>query len=167
MIRMKPITRELLENFPLEKMVYAEYGEIGAMGAEGKVFCYIIENNELVQYFANVDELDEDLFFEVVELINKHSDTTYYYYIVMNKKVPQLDESIHFYGIYGSLGNHVMFNRHLPVSFTDTGYFIEIDNKRFEFNSCMDYIYKVVKPQIIAVYDYLKKNVLEWSLKVL
>ncbi len=158
-MKRKLITRELLANFPLEKMVYAEYGELGAMGAQGKAYCYVIENDELVQYYTDVNEHDEDLFFEFVELINKHTDTTYYYYIAMNKNVPQLENHIYFYGIYGSLGNHVMFNRHLPISFTDNGYFIEIDNKRFEFNSCMYYIYNVVKPQIIKVFEFLGNGV--------
>ncbi len=159
-MKKKPITRELLENFPLDKLVYAEYGELGAMGAQGKLYCYVIENDELVQYYTNVNDLDEDLFFEVVELINKHTDTTYYYYIAMNKIVPQLDESIHFFGIYGSLGNHALFNRYIPVSFNDLSYFIEIDNKKFEFKSCFDYIAHIVKPQITKIYAHLKT--MEW-----
>lgn len=52
---MKPITRELLENLPLEKIVYAEYGELGAMGAQGKVYCYVVENEEL-DYFSFFEE---------------------------------------------------------------------------------------------------------------
>ena len=156
---MKPITRELLANFPLEKMVYAEYGELGAMGAEGQVYCYIIENNELVQYYTNIREHEDFLFYTFYGLIEKITDVNYYYCIISTRwKVPELDDSTLFFGIYGKLGNHTLFNRHIPVSFTDTGYFIEIDNKRFEFDSCIDYIYDTAKPQIIAVYDYLKKN---------
>jgi hypothetical protein len=160
-MKKKPITRELLANFPLEKMVYAEYGELGAMGAEGQVYCYIIENNELVQYYTNIREHEDFLFYTFLDLIEKHTDTTYYYYLASKRRVPEMDESIHFFGIYGSLGNHALFNRYKPVSFNDLNYFIEIDNKRFEFDSCIDYIYDTAKPQIITVYDYLKKNGLD------
>jgi hypothetical protein len=153
---MKPVTRELLANFPLEKMVYAEYGELGAMGAEGQVYCYIIENNELVQYYTNIKEHEDILYYTFYSLIEKITDTTYYYYLASKRRVPELDESIMFFGIYGSLGNHALFNRYIPVSFNDLSYFIEIDNKRFEFKSCFDYIAHVVKPQITKVYEHLK-----------
>jgi hypothetical protein len=137
-------------------MVYAEYGELGAMGAEGQVYCYIIENNELVQYYTNIREHEDFLFYTFYSLIEKITDTTYYYYLASKRRVPELDESIMFFGIYGSLGNHALFNRYIPVSFNDLSYFIEIDNKRFEFKSCFDYIAHVVKPQITKVYEHLK-----------
>lgn len=70
----KLITRELLANFPLQKMVYAEYGELGAMGAEGQVYCYVIENNELVQYYTNIKEHEDILYYTFYGLIEKITD---------------------------------------------------------------------------------------------
>ena len=164
-MKTKLITREILANFPLEKMVYAEYGELGAMGAQGQVYCYIIENDELVQYYTNIREHEDILFFTFLDLIEKHTDTTYYDYLASKRKVPELDESIYFFGIYGSLGNHALFNRYIPVSVDDLSYYIEIDNKRFVFNSCFDYIAHIVKPQITKVYAHLKS--MEWVNRML
>ncbi len=85
---MKPITSETLTNFPFENLVYAEYGELGGMGLNGQINCYVIENNELVRYHFDFDENNEDVFCDFIEVIQPLTDSTFYYYIAMKKKCP-------------------------------------------------------------------------------
>jgi len=153
---MKPITSETLTNFPFENLVYAEYGELGGMGLNGQINCYVIENNELVRYQFDIDENNEDVFCDFIEAIQPLTDTTFYYYIAMKKVVPQIEKSILFYGIYGGMGTHTFFNRNFRVEVKDGHFQINIAQKTFDFKPSNPMIFNIVKPCILKIYAYLE-----------
>ena len=153
---MKPITSETLTNFPFENLVYAEYGELGAMGPNGQINCYVIENNELVQYHFDIDENNEEVFYTLIEAIQPLADTTFYYYIAMKKNVPQIEKSILFYGIYGGMGTHTFFNRNFRIDVSDGHFQITIAQKTFDFAPCNSMIFDIVKPCLLTIYEFLE-----------
>ncbi len=139
-------------------MVYAEFCEFDGMGAQSRVYCYVIENDELVQYYTDIKEYEDILYDTFYESNEKLSDTSYFYSIAFNRVVPKLDHSTLFFGIFYGMKHQILFSRYISLSFTYTGYFIEINSKKFEFNSIDCDIYNFVKPKIITVYEYLVKN---------
>jgi len=81
------ITAANLGSIDFDRIVYYENSPMGAMGNEGGILIYVLENEDsLVTYETNVS-LDKQIYEAVLKL---------------------LDEKInHFIGLYGGMGNYV------------------------------------------------------------
>jgi len=94
------ITPDNIDSIDFNKVIYCEHSPKGAMGNEGGILLYVLQNEDkLATYETNID-------------LDKQS-----YEAVVNK----IDQNIHlFIGLYGGMGNYVYVNKDAPF---------EIDNK--------------------------------------
>ncbi len=87
------ITTENLNSIDLEKVIYCEISPLGAMGNEGGVIIYMLENEDsLITYETNVS-IDQESYNATVEKIEKNSKLFDHYsggfgnYVFMKKNI--------------------------------------------------------------------------------
>lgn len=87
------ITTENLNSIDLEKVIYCEISPLGAMGNEGGIIIYVLENGDnLITYETNVC-LDQKSYYATVEKIEKNSKLFVHYsggfgnYVIIKKNI--------------------------------------------------------------------------------
>jgi len=115
------LTKDLLNIFSVEEIIYAEIAETGAMGNAGGIRIFIIKEEKLVTYISSYHS-DKYIYFAVADLLGCH-------YIRNNKNNNIRVDKIIFDYYPGGMGNHVYVNKNITLKI-EQGYFIFNKNKK-------------------------------------
>jgi hypothetical protein len=115
---MVALTKEILDTLPIEKIIYAEFAPLGAMGNEGGVMLYIIKDDKLICYEANIYK-DKNLYNDAVSVLEKNSISSRF------NMIKSKNGTFKFYG--GGMGNNVFINKDASLKIGN-GYFIYVQN---------------------------------------
>ena len=115
-----------IEKILITDIIYAEIAEGGAMGNDGGLMFYLIENEQLICYEANLFS-NEDVYLEASELLLKHQNS------LNNDEIKNLEIIFDYY--YGGFGNHVFINKNITLIKKDD-YFIYQSGKNNYPISC-------------------------------
>jgi hypothetical protein len=100
------LTKEILDTLPIEKIIYAEFAPLGTMGNEGGVMLYIIKDEKLIRYEANIYK-DENLYNDAVAVLEKNSISS------RPNKIKNKNGIFKFYG--DEIGNNVFINKDISL----------------------------------------------------
>ncbi len=139
-----PITRKLsksiLDNIEIDKIIYAEVTPPGAMGNSGGIIFYIRrENNtEMFCFETNIYD-DEEIYLLAEKVLFKHLD---------RENNISGKEQLYFDFYYGGMGNNVFINKKINLSIQDNYFVYRIDDLEYQIFSSVQGVFNSVVNQM-------------------
>ena len=136
----KTLSKSVLENIEIDKIIYAEVTPPGAIGNAGGIILYIpqIGTNELIRYETNIYN-DEATYLLAEEKLFRHLDRD-------NSNNEKLDLFFDFY--YGGMGNNVFINKKVTLTIQDNFFIHKQDNLEFQIFSSVKGVFDSVVNQM-------------------
>jgi len=120
------LSEEMLDVISACDIIYAEYAEGGAMGYAGQIMFYIIEDEKLVCYKANLFQ-NENLYRQAKELLRKHQNCS--------TGLSQKSNEAFFNYYYGGVGNHVFIKKTISLKEVDEHFVYNRNYKEYHIYS--------------------------------
>lgn len=135
-----PITRKLsksiLDNIEIDKIIYAEVTPPGAMGNSGGIIIFIRQdNNTEMHCFETSIYDDEETYLLAEELLFKHLD---------RENNVGGKEKLYFDFYYGGMGNNVFINKKINLSVQDNYFVYHVDDLEYQIFSSVQGVFNSV-----------------------
>jgi hypothetical protein len=132
----KKLSKSILDNIEIDRIIYAEVTPPGAMGNSGGIIIYIREDNntEMVCFETSIYD-DEETYLLAEEVLFKHLDRENN---VSGKKKLCFD----FY--YGGMGNNVFINKKINLSIQDDYFVYHVDELEYQVFSSVQGVFNRV-----------------------
>jgi len=135
------LTKEILDALPVNDIIYAEFAEYGAMGCAGQVMIYIIKDEKLICYKANL-LTDEDMQKQVAFLLSKYSDWNLDFFEIEKQTNNNNESQLIYYE--GGFSNNVFVKRNVSLKAVDKHFVYEENNKEYHIYSSVYGVFKNV-----------------------
>lgn len=135
-----PITRKLsksiLDNIEIDKIIYAEVTPPGAMGNSGGIIIFIRQDNntEMLCFETSIYD-DEETYLLAEELLFKHLD---------RENNVGGKEKLYFDFYYGGMGNNVFINKKINLSVQDNYFVYHVDDLEYQIFSSVQGVFNSV-----------------------
>lgn len=142
-----PITRKLsksiLDNIEIDKIIYAEVTPPGAMGNSGGIIIFIRQdNNTEMLCFETSIYFDEETYLLAEEVLFKHLD---------RENNVGGKEKLYFDFYYGGMGNNVFINKKINLSVQDNYFVYHVDDLEYQIFSSVQGVFN-------SVVNYMNSN---------
>lgn len=135
-----PITRKLsksiLDNIEIDKIIYAEVTPPGAMGNSGGIIIFIRQDNntEMLCFETSIYD-DEETYLLAEEVLFKHLD---------RENNVGGKEKLYFDFYYGGMGNNVFINKKINLSVQDNYFVYHVDDLEYQIFSSVQGVFNSV-----------------------
>ena len=117
------LSKDILDSLSVYDVIYAEYAEGGAMGSCGQIMFYIIKEEKLICYVA-------DLFKDE----KTHAQTGAF--LLSHQNESGTNNIFNYY--YGGFGNHVYVNKDISLTIVDEHFVYNKNNEEYHIHcSCL------------------------------
>ena len=144
------LTKDILDTFSVNEIIYAEIAEAEAMGCAGQAMLYIIKNEELICYKTNLFK-DENTYMQVQEILFKYGKFKFPRFGDLDKQTKQTNSKNKLIYYEGGVGNSVFVNKNVSLKVIDNHFVYEKNNKEYRIFSSVLGVFKRV------VYDVTRK----------
>ena len=156
----KKLSKSILDNIEIDKIIYAEVTPPGAMGNSGGIIIFIRQDNntEMLCFETSIYD-DEETYLLAEEVLFKHLD---------REKNVSGKEKLYFDFYYGGMGNNVFINKKINLSIQDNYFVYHVDDLEYQifssvqgvFNSVVNHMNsnKSTKPSSIEPRSVQKAN---------
>ena len=136
----KTLSKSILDNIEIDKIIYAEVTPPGAMGNSGGIIFYIpqSETNELICYETSIYD-DEETYLIAEEILFKHSD---------RGNTKNEEENLFFTLYYGGMGNNVLINKEVNLTIQNDFFIYKLENLEFQVFSSVQGVFDSVANQL-------------------
>lgn len=133
------LSKSHLDKISVSDIIFAEYAETGAMGNQGEIIFFILEEEKMICYETSF-YTNKNLYIEASELLLKHQKG------IKNNKVQ--NEELLFDYHYGGMGNHVFFNKNKPLKKKESFFLYEKNGKSYPIFTSVPGVFNAVNYSI-------------------
>lgn len=132
----KKLSKSILDNIEIDKIIYAEVTPPGAMGNSGGIIIFIRQDNntEMLCFETSIYD-DEETYLLAEEVLFKHLD---------REKNVSGKEKLYFDFYYGGMGNNVFINKKIYLSIQDNYFVYHVDDLEYQIFSSVQGVFNSV-----------------------
>ncbi|NME71049.1 hypothetical protein [Flammeovirga aprica] len=129
------LSNDTLGTISKEDIIYAEVSEPGAMGNDGGIIIYLIENNQLIRYVTSFFS-NEELYISARKLFDKSTDKINF---------PEVDVNQNYFNYYyGGVGNHAFVNNNSSLQIGEEFFVYIKEHKEYQINCSVRGVFNCV-----------------------
>lgn len=132
----KKLSKSILDNIEIDKIIYAEVTPLGAMGNSGSIIIYIRQDNntDMICFETSIYD-DEETYLLAEEVLFKHLDR--------GNNVSGKEE-LYFDFYYGGMGNNIFINKKINLLVQDNYFVYHEDNLEYQIFSSVQGVFDSV-----------------------